>query len=174
MDGGPGRPFSGHVTEALLGGGRQADGGALLGDIPFPFLKRGYRWAVIYAPAIRTARVTKRSKIRPVRGPLPRPDRGLAAKVERAARVSKESSSRRTPWLWSNAYFSWNLRPRLTLCPTPSSPPLSDRRRTQGQPAPRCPQRLRENSVCFPAGSVPCVRRCPSQPATSRPGTALA
>jgi hypothetical protein len=31
-----------------------------LGDIPFPFVKRGYRWGVIYAPAIRTARVIKR------------------------------------------------------------------------------------------------------------------
>jgi hypothetical protein len=58
-----------------LGSSNQSGGGALLGDIPFPFLKRGYRWAVIYAPAIRTARVTKRFKIRPVRGPLPRPDR---------------------------------------------------------------------------------------------------
>jgi hypothetical protein len=36
-----------------------------LGDIPFPFLKRGVPLAVIYAPAIRTARVTKRFKIGP-------------------------------------------------------------------------------------------------------------
>ena len=31
------------------------------------------------------------------------------------------------------------------------SPPLSGRRRTRGQPAPLCRQRLRESSVCFPA-----------------------
>ena len=53
-----------------------------MGDIPFPFLKSGYRWAVIYAPAIRTARVTKRFKIRPVRGPLPRPDRRRRKRIQ--------------------------------------------------------------------------------------------
>jgi hypothetical protein len=51
MDGHPGRSFRGHAKKALLGSSNQSGGGALLGDIPFPFLKRGYRWAVIYAPA---------------------------------------------------------------------------------------------------------------------------
>jgi hypothetical protein len=53
-----------------------------LGDIPFPFLKRGVPLAVIYAPAIRTARVTKRFKIRPVRGPLPRPGRRRRKRIQ--------------------------------------------------------------------------------------------
>ena len=76
--------------------------------------------------------------------------------------------------LTSQPVCLWGQRrtPRLTSCPTPSSPPSSDRRKTRGQPAPRYRRRLRGSSVCFPVGSMLCEHRCPLRPVAARPTTA--